>query len=316
LAFDPVELKFEKVAVNAVSSTRPHSKRRLCRNGINYGVCNWLADFDAPAGLCLGCQFNRTIPSLTRGENVERWKIIEEAKKRMLFSIIRLDLPLTNGWQHPDTGLLFDFLEDNRSAPMLEPSFVTTGFINGVITLNVLEADPALRFAQQKAANEVYRTVIGHLRHEVGHYFFTLYSEVVGLKGKFAALFGDSAIDYSAALTRFYQRGPKKGWENDYITAYASAHPSEDWAETWGHYLHIQDTLETAASFGLIDAYPEQLSIDQKIDCWRNLSVGLNELNRSMGLSDVYPFVINSTVAEKLRFTEEVVNFLKTKNPS
>ena len=37
----------------------------------------------------------------------------------------------------------------------------------------------------------------------------------------------------------------------DFISSYATTHPWEDWAETWAHYLHMADALETAASIGL-----------------------------------------------------------------
>lgn len=312
LAFNPRTLKFDRIEKTNKHSNHPPNGSRLCQNGVDYSVCNWLADYNAPQGLCFGCQFNRTIPNLARPTNVKLWAIIEANKKRLLFSLIRLGLPLANGWQLPDRGLLFDFLEDTRSIPTAEPSFVTTGFLAGVITLNVLEADPASRLAQQEAANEVYRTVLGHLRHESGHYVFSLFSEDDSLQKGFFRLFGDSARDYTAALQSFYANGPLANWHQHHITPYASAHPSEDWAETWGHYLHIQDTLETAASFGLVDAYPEYLDFRQKIQSWRRLSVGFNELNRSMGLSDAYPFVINDNVAEKLGFADRVVKRLKT----
>ena len=312
LAFNPRTLKFDRLEKRNKHTDHPPNGSHLCQNGIDYDACNWLAESDAPQGLCFGCQFNRIIPNLSRRNNVKRWATIEANKKRLLFGLIRLGLPLANGWQHPDRGLLFDFLEDTRSTPTAELSFVTTGFLAGVITLNVLEADPASRFAQQEAANEVYRTLLGHLRHESGHYVFSLFSEDDSLQKGFFRLFGDSTRDYAAALQSFYASGPLANWHQDHITPYASAHPSEDWAETWGHYLHIQDTLETAASFGLVDAYPEQLDFQQTVQSWRRLSIGFNELNRSMGLNDAYPFVINETVAEKLDFADRVVKRLKT----
>jgi hypothetical protein len=311
LAFNPSSLKFERIGTTPEASDNTSSGSRLCQNGIDYDVCNWMADSDAPQGLCFGCQFNRIIPNLSRANNITRWATIEANKKRLLFSMIRLGLPPTNGWQLPGQGLLFDFLEDTRSTPTAESSFVTTGFLAGVITLNVLEADPASRFAEQEAANEVYRTVLGHLRHESGHYVFSLFSKNNDLRETFLKLFGDDTSDYAAALRSFYANGPLGNWHQHHITPYASAHPSEDWAETWGHYLHIQDTLETAASFGIVDAYPEHLDFQQKIHSWRRLSVGFNELNRSMGLNDAYPFVINDSVAEKLGFADRVAKALK-----
>jgi len=312
LVFNPAALRFEQLGESSNSAS---GRVNLCRNGSDYGVCNWLAEQAAHGTLCYGCSFNRTIPNLTRNANIERWKIIEEAKKRLLFSVIRLGLSIRNGWEHPDTGLLFDFLEDKRCSPAAESPFVTTGFFEGVITLNILEADPAMRFAQQKAANEVYRTVIGHLRHEIGHYFYTLCSGKNELNEKLAIFFGDSSIDYAKALNRFYLKGPMHDWTDNYITPYASAHPLEDWAETFGHYLHIHDALETAASYQLINKPIDKISFDQKISDWRSISIGFNELNRSMGLSDAYPFVISERVAEKLRVVDDVIRFLKMKGP-
>ena len=165
LAFNPDTLSFELLPPENAPTEPSASSTHLCKNGIDYGVCNWLAPSDAPGGLCSGCQYNRTIPNLGCEENIKRWGIIEASKKRLLYSLLRLGLPLESGWQLPGRGLLFDFLEDQRSNPQATTPFVTTGFLDGVITLNVLEADPALRFVEQQAANEVYRTVLGHLRH-------------------------------------------------------------------------------------------------------------------------------------------------------
>ena len=312
LAFNPDTLSFELLPPENAPTEPSASSTHLCKNGIDYGVCNWLAPPDAPGGLCSGCQYNRTIPNLGCEENIKRWGIIEASKKRLLYSLLRLGLPLESGWQLPGKGLLFDFLEDQRSNPEASTPFVTTGFLDGVITLNVLEADPALRFVEQQAANEVYRTVLGHLRHESGHYVFSLFTEEPCLQQSFTDLFGDSAADYAQALDTFYRNGPRPDWDQNYITPYASSHPLEDWAETWGHYLHIHDTLETAAGFKLIPVSPQQQTFEQRLQSWRDLSVGFNELNRSMGLNDAYPFVINDKVAEKLRFADVVTDAVKT----
>ena len=313
LAFNPSTVSFEVLPQQA-ALTEPGADKTLCQNGIDYGVCNWLAHKDAPGGLCSGCQYNRTIPNLSRTENVKRWDVIEAGKKRLLYGLLRLGIPITSGWQLPGKGLLFDFLEDQRSNPEAEASFITTGFLDGIITLNVLEADPALRFVEQQAANEVYRTVLGHLRHESGHYVYSLFAEDHCLQQSFATLFGDSSENYNQALKRFYANGATPDWDRNYITPYASSHPLEDWAETWGHYLHLHDTLETAVSFKLIPTPLRDQTFDERIQSWRDLSVGFNELNRSMGLNDAYPFVINEKVAEKLQFANAVTDAVKTQN--
>jgi len=64
-------------------------------------------------------------------------------------------------------------------------------------------------------------------------------------------LFGDETTDYGAALGSYYREGPKPDWNRHYVTAYASSHPHEDWAETFAHYIHIVDTLDSARAYGI-----------------------------------------------------------------
>lgn len=315
VAYDPETMRFAIIQPTNGAAASATETARLCRNGIDFGVCNWLVNEDAPHGLCLSCQFNRTIPNLSRDKNIQRWHILERSKRRLLFSLQSLGIPLANGWRDPQRGLLFDFLEDARSNPMAASPFVTTGYLDGVVTINVLEADPAWRFAEQQASNQEYRTVLGHFRHESGHHVYRLFPCDNDLISSFAELFGDVRKDYGLALQCFHTMGPRDGWEQHHITAYASAHPSEDWAETWGHYLHIHDTLGTAVSFGLIETDLAQLDFAAKIHSWRRLSVGFNELNRSMGLDDAYPFIVNDTVAAKLEFVDHVIGALRNSCP-
>ena len=218
-----------------------------------------------------------------------------------------LGLPLTNGFDDPDGGLVFDFIEDQRSGPEAYPeSFVSTGFHGGVITINAVEADHALRESIREAMNESYRTLLGHLRHESGHYYWSLLDASAEIYQDFVELFGDPEEDYSSALERHYQT-PNTAWKNDYISAYASAHPSEDWAETWAHYLLIQDALETAYVNGLIPDNPATMHIESKIQTWANLSVAFNEISRSAGVRDTYPFVVTPVVTSKLVFVDRVI---------
>lgn len=283
-----------------------------CRNGIEHQSCNWLVPAEKEGQLCQGCAFNRTIPSLEKPENLERWRRFEAAKKRLLYTLGNLRLPLVDGWSDPERGLLFDFIEDQRSNPVLLESFVSTGYLSGVITINALEADDLAREEQRVRMNESYRTLLGHLRHESGHYFQPFLDQNEHLHSEFRRLFGDPTTDYQAALDRHYEQGPPDGWSHYYISSYASTHPVEDWAECWSHYLHMVDTLETAAAFRMID--PPQLQGDFRsmANQWRSLSVTMNELNRSIGLSDAYPFVINEWVEQKLAFAGRVVDELRT----
>ncbi|MEM9256487.1 MAG: putative zinc-binding metallopeptidase [Pseudomonadota bacterium] len=316
LGFDPrsmtmVALEFVNNRWQAASG----QQYKLCDNGLQFDVCNWLLPADSHDELCVGCRFNRTVPNQSIPGNDLRWRRLEEGKKRLLYTLLQLGLPLESGWDNAEYGLLFDFIEDQRSDDRLGESFVHTGFLGGVITINALEADDLEREAQRLQMNENYRTVLGHLRHESGHYFWHRLNPDAQLRHGFEQVFGDETADYEQTLDRYYSQGPAGDWQHRYISAYASAHPTEDWAETWGHYLHIYDALETAAAHGLTDADPVDLTIDARIERWAKLSVTLNELNRSIGSGDAYPFVFNESVAEKLRFVDRVISLLQTPSP-
>jgi hypothetical protein len=291
---------------------------RYCLNS-RLGACNWLIPGDAPAdrSLCSACGLNRTIPDITIPENLERWKRLEFAKHRLLYSLQRLQLPIQNG--HVEKGgLLFDLLagyaEDGREKR------VTTGHENGVITIDASEGDPAIRTERRQQLGERFRTLLGHFRHETGHYYFPHLTNSVGIDS-FRELFGDETTDYGAALEIYYRDGPRSDWNQHYVTAYASSHPHEDWAESFAHYIHIVDTLETARAYGMglrsdasqcavveVDAesYAEE-RFDRLWDLWVPLTVAVNSLNRSMGHDDLYPFVLPSKAIEKLRFVHRCI---------
>lgn len=285
---------------------------RFCDNATSYQVCNWVVPDTDPHPLCQGCRFNRTVPNQELPGNQQRWRRLEEGKKRLLYTLKQLQLPLENGWDAPDTGLLLDFVEDERSQVAYPETFVQTGYLGGVITINSLEADDTAREAQRRQMNESYRTVLGHLRHESGHYYWQRVNPDENLRQEFTAVFGDETQNYQSALDRYYANGPEAGWQNRFISPYASAHPAEDWAESWGHYLHIYDALETAAAHGLRSVWPDQMDIRERISVWRELSVALNELNRSLGRGDAYPFVLNQEVEKKLLFVDRVIRQLQT----
>lgn len=281
-----------------------------CRNGVEHDVCNWLVRSENAGSLCLACSFNRTIPDLSREENIKRWQHFEQAKKRLFYSLLAHNLPLKNGWQNPGSGLLFDFMEDQRSNPVLLESFVSTGYLSGIITINALEADDIAREATKNKMNESYRTMLGHLRHESGHYYYSFLTEHADLQQEFANLFGDASVDYQSALEYYYANGPLERWSDYYISSYASSHPLEDWAECWSHYQHMTDTLETASSYQMLQDQYQQNDIRSLANLWRSFAVALNELNRSIGLPDAYPFVITQTIERKLAFVGKVVSRL------
>jgi len=279
---------------------------RNCRNQLEHDTCNWLVNAGDNHDYCVSCRLNRTIPNLTSGENHACWLRLEQAKRRLLYSLLWLGLPVlrqTRGWPQ---GLLFDFVEI-PPRPEAEAEPVMTGHQDGVITLNVAEADDVFRAMQRKHMNESYRTLLGHFRHESGHYYFDyLVGDDRQLRA-FRSLFGDEQADYQAALDRYYLQGPLPDWQETCISAYCTAHPFEDWAESWAHYLHMLDCLETAASYGLAEPLVWGDDLDGWLGEWPQFTVVLNELNRAMGLRDAYPFVISNAVADKLRFIHQLL---------
>ncbi|GAB5415125.1 MAG: putative zinc-binding peptidase [Congregibacter sp.] len=285
---------------------------RYCVNGEDFGVCNWLEPAASAYTFCKACQFNRTVPDQGRAENKQRWLVLERAKKRLFFTLRQLRLPLISGWADPERGLLLDFIEDARSSDQYPETFVSTGYLGGVITINALEADDVARTEVRAQLGEKYRTVLGHMRHESGHYYWSLLNADTPLLRYFREVFGDERRDYGQALQRHYENGPPANWREDFISAYASAHPSEDWAECWGHYLHIYDALDTAWSHRLLGQPPSAMSMPERLAAWSRVSLMLNELNRSVGAGDAYPFVINEAVAEKLDYIEVAIQRLQT----
>ena len=285
---------------------------RICQNGVEHDVCNWLCDAEDSHELCQACRFNRTVPNQSRPENKQRWQVLERAKKRLFYTLSQLNLPLIDGFADPQRGLLLDFVEDARSSDEFPETFVTTGYIGGIITINALEADDVARTAARDELNESYRTVLGHLRHESGHYYWSLLNPQSETLEEFRSLFGDERMDYRSALDTHYQQGPPADWRENFISAYASAHPTEDWAECWGHYLHIYDALDTAWAHKLLGVQPAVMTMAERLAAWTRISLMLNELNRSVGRGDAYPFVINELVAEKLDFIERMILRLRT----
>jgi hypothetical protein len=197
--------------------------------------------------------------------------------------------------------------------PEEEPVYI--GHDNGRITVNVVEADDALREAIRKRLNEPYRTMLGHMRHEIGHYYWYLLVGGTPRVETFRALFGDEQVSYGAALQRYYETGPPAEWQQSFVSAYATMHPWEDFAETWAHYIHILDTVETASASelaieGMRLRSPLPLDAGRRfadvLAAWAPLTVCLNQLNRSMGMPDAYPFALSDKVAEKLRFVDDI----------
>jgi hypothetical protein len=320
LGYQPEQCRittFETAGAGLWRSLNVANAGRLFKQCINYSreeVCNWMLPADSTEDLCSSCQLTHSIPVLS-GQNRLYWRRLEAAKRRLLYSLIELNLTPVSKLKSPEAGLAFEFLQD------LPTRRVMTGHDNGLITLNIAEADPAFREKVREQMHEPYRTLLGHFRHESGHYYFDRL--IVGSKwlDQYRQLFGDERADYGEALQHHYKNGPPDDWNDRYISTYASAHPWEDWAESWAHYLHMIDTLDTAFACGMTlqpkrDDEPQLMLEEQPLSTasfndmmadWFALTYVLNSLNRSIGMPDAYPFTLSPTVRNKLRFIHAVI---------
>ena len=290
----------------SASVVRPW-RYRLCRNYRDHQVCNWLVSADASHDYCLACGLNEVIPSLAHPKNHLWWRNMEAAKRRLLYTLLRLKLPVLSKRDDPQSGLAFAFLQDRRHNPAVEHEMVLTGHSEGLITVNVMEADDAARESQRVDLNESYRTLLGHFRHESGHYYWEQVVKSNDLLDEFRGLFGDEREHYGKSLSCYYVQGGDNSWHADYISAYARAHPWEDWAETWAHYLHMVDGLETARVFSITKAGTDKDNFQQCLSEWAGVMVMLNELSHSVGQYDAYPFFLSERVANKLHFVHRTI---------
>ncbi len=292
---------------------------RMCQHRTANQSCNFAVPEADPNPLCVSCRLTRVLPDLSDPRNRVRWYRIEVAKRRLFFTLARLRLLPAEPPGGQAEGPLFEFKEDLPGQPVL------TGHDHGIITLNVAEADDEERVRRRVALHEPYRTLLGHLRHESGHYYWDGLVAQAGRRDDFRRLFGDERADYPQALSDHYRRsGEVPGWQAQYVSAYATAHPWEDWAETWAHYLHMVDLLETAASHAVrvvptgggkhqaqevadpFEAGPD--GFDGLVGQWVPLTLLLNCLNRSLGQEDAYPFALSPPALAKLQFVHETIS--------
>ncbi len=289
-----------------------------CANHVAAG-CNWLVPPEQTGSLCASCLLTRTRPNdadLAGDTDIAgAYVSAEAAKRRLIFQLLELGLP-GMPIHGRTTGMpAFDLLLSIQNP-------VTIGHADGIVTIDLAESFDDYRERMRHQLGESYRTMLGHMRHEVGHYYWqVLVSADESRLSRYRERFGDERVDYNRALERHYSGGdPPVGWEETYVSTYATAHPWEDWAETFAHYLHIRDALQTAASFGVsVDPAvvdPESASrpvpssgesIEDIIADWIPLAGALNAINRSMGHPDAYPFVLSPGIIEKLGFVHQVV---------
>jgi hypothetical protein len=311
LALEPADQLWRTVPASDASY-------KFCSNN-TYGACNWVIDAALPGDFCLACRHNGIIPDLSQPQNLANWQRIEASKHRLFYTLLRLQLPLRTRSESPE-GLLFNFLADS---PFDSNQRVLTGHDSGSITLAIVEADDVERERRRSQMGEPYRTLLGHFRHEVGHYFWDRLVRDRNGQEAFRALFGDETKNYQESLHIHYSEGAPRDWQDNFVSAYATSHPWEDFAETWAHYLHIVDTMEMARAFNLhvdprldetgqleatIDFNSYKIENFQTIvDNWLPVSFAMNNINRCMGQPDFYPFVLSPTVIDKLAFIHDLV---------
>ncbi len=283
--------------------------------------CN--AFVEQEGNLCFSCSFTITRPADGDEIGLEEFAAAEAAKRRLLFELGELGLPIPDRREDPENGLRFELLSSERE-------HVTTGHADGLITLDLAEGDDAHREKMRAQMGEPYRTLLGHFRHEVGHFYFPILApEGSPELDRARAMFGDDREDYGEAMDRHYENGAPADWAESFVSSYATMHPYEDWAETWAHYLHIRDTAQTATAYGVRVAGPSpprrvaadaaaaeldftpvegRRSIRELLEDWIPLTYALNAINRSMGAHDLYPFVLPEPVIDKLEFIDELVH--------
>ena len=306
----------------AMLRLRPPHRMKRCDNGVRHGVCNWLLPEDTTEVLCVACRMNRTIPDLSTARNRMLWGRMETAKRRLIYTLRQMGISLPSKAANPKKGLAFDII-----STVSNPT-VTTGHLNGVITVNLEEADDTYRQINRQQLGENSRTLLGHFRHESAHYLWQRFLSELNWDDPrrlaFRERFGNEWLDYAASLRTHYDQGAPAGWEKNFITPYAASHPWEDWAETWAHYLQIIDGVDTCENLGIkvqhlalplvtlpVEAgflptmLPSTIAEEGEflawLQRWMCLSIVLNEISSSLGEQELYPFVITVGVAQKLR---------------
>lgn len=298
----------------------PDQQRLFCANALQDG-CNWFVPPGTNDHFCIACRHNGVIPDLANPVQLDAWQQIELAKHRLFYSLLRWQLPLDTVDQDGLRELVFEFLANSadRNIPK-----IMTGHDEGKITIALNEASDAEREKRRVEMGEPYRTLLGHFRHEVGHYYWDVLVRDRGELTECRAVFGDDRADYAEALKEHYDNGAPPDWQEHFVSQYATTHPWEDFAETWAHYLHIVDTLEMVAASGMsvrpaidrigdhtstvyFDPY-EAVSIEQIVDAWLPFVFAMNSVSRSMGERDLYPFVIAPAVIQKLGFIHNLIH--------
>ena len=286
--------------------------------------CNWLTTEEQSAALrgrCLAGSLIRREPAADDTPAREKLLPTTAAMRRLVYQLVNIGLPVEPYWQ-TEGGLAFDLLSSYSTGEK-----VTIGHANGVITIDVVESLDDYRESLRVRLGEPYRTLLGHFRHEIGHYYQNVLVENGSGATKYLdhcrELFGDERADYADAIKRHYKFGAPEGWETSYISEYATMHPWEDFAECFAHYLHITDTMDSSREAGMVlhadrvrfsaprdiaplESYADA-SIERVLFDWRWMSLFFNRINAAMGKGPLYPFDIPPAVVDKLGFVHRVI---------
>jgi len=285
------------LAEDTVRALSPSSQTKRCSNATRAG-CTWLTSH--PSGVCESCALTRTRPSDDDLVGLSLFPVAEESKRHLLRDLTRLNFSVVGKTTDEDGGLASDLLSSVDTD-------VTIGHADGIVTIDLAEGDDSYREKVRRRLAEPYRTMLGHFRHETGHYFEWHLVENTPRIGEARELFGDERADYQEAIDRHYANGSPDGWRDEFISEYATMHPYEDFAETWAHYLHIHDTLETAVEYELIAPIEPGLPFrDLVTGVWSPFATAMNVVNRSLGQRDLYPFVLPRPVVDKLAFVDSL----------
>jgi len=292
---------------------------RQCAN-ILAARCNWLIDASDPSPLCISCRLTSVRPNDDEVDAIAAFAEAEAAKRRLLHQMSGLGLAVIDRAVDEERGVSFEFLSSRNQQVM-------TGHDDGVITLDLSESDDVHREFVRKQLGEAYRTILGHLRHEIGHYYWPRLVVDGGHVDAFRTLFGDERISYQEAMDQHYAQQDDVGqgdlaansWVDCHVSQYATMHPWEDWAETFAHYLHIRAGLGTAVAYGVglgdpslaaaRDTYSPDpdVAVGPTVQAWLGLTLALNAMSRSIGQGDLYPFVLSPVVIEKLDFVHRLI---------
>ncbi len=273
----------------------------FCDNRTHFAVCNGMIFSGAATGRCKYCDLNLVVPDTTISDNVERWRLVENAKRRVLRKIEKLELPVVDEARNQHLPLRFEF-------KVAVDGPVSTGHDNGLITIDLAEADSVHRERVRVQFGETQRTLVGHFRHELGHYYWQLLVEPFHLD-EFRALFGDERDpDYVTAQKLYYDRRGTTGWQLNYISEYATMHPWEDFAETFAAYLDMQAIVTTARHYETIRISKSDDALRRMFEDFTDIAIVVNELNRDMGVVDLVPDVYNEAVLKKMSFIDRFIH--------